>query len=94
MSSKLIEDELNQLHGKSVEVVKPYFGNQSSAFIGILTSGINDMCSVWFHFVSPGEAMMFTAEDVTRIDVRGNMKSVIRLKGPSDYMVDYKYNNT
>lgn len=79
--SELIEHELNQLNGKLVVMVRQGFGTQSDSWNGIIETQTNAYPLQFQVKAVSGYTILFTAEDVKKIEV-----SIIRLKGPSDYV--------
>ena len=79
MDTERIEHELSLLNGRSVTIVRPFFGLQSDAFLGFIFTDGNSY-PLHFQFKSMGCVILFTAEDVTSVEM-----GVIRLKGPTDY---------
>lgn len=94
--SERIEHELSKLHLGVVDVVRPGFGTQSDSYVGYLTvvSG-KDAYPLRFQVQCAGCSLLFTADDVVRIDPpvdpkdERNQQPIIRLKGPSDYVAQY-----
>ena len=82
--SELLEHNLHLLSGKQVIVVRPGFGTQSDSFDGIINSQTENW-PIKFYFVSTGIQILFQVEDVLKIEPHTE-PSVIRLKGPMDYL--------
>jgi hypothetical protein len=88
--SELIEHKLNQLNHQPVDVVRPGYGTQSESFVGYLTV-FGDHYPLQFQVQHSGGALLFTVDDVVRIDPpknptdERNQQPIIRLKGPQDY---------
>jgi hypothetical protein len=92
--SEVIEHELNQLNGQAVVVVRPGFGTQSDSWTGVLETQGNAY-PLQFCFRSAGQSIVFTAEDVTKVEqtasgrvLAGTTIAVVRLKGPQQYMTE------
>jgi hypothetical protein len=86
-----IEAELASLNGKMVAVVRPGYGTQSDSWNGQLQT-IKSLNPLHFHFISVGQTMLFTADDVSKLDpsIDERMEKIIRLKGPHDYAETYR----
>lgn len=90
--SEQIEHQLNQLNGKFVNVVRPFFGKQSDSWAGMIQTVNNDKYPLLFQFVSSAAdmAIIFITDDVVKIDYPSHTEvsvPVIRLKGPQDYCI-------
>jgi hypothetical protein len=85
------EHELTLLHDKIVVVVRPGYGTQSDSWGGQLTV-LNGDYPPKFHFSATGMAILFTVEDVAKLEppVDNRTEKIIRLKGPHDYSEAYK----
>lgn len=83
--SEILEHELNELHGDGVCVVRPGFGTQSDSWTGLLNT-IHGVYPLKFQFTVQNFAMLFTVEDVVKIEYRNLLLPIIRLKGPKDYV--------
>lgn len=87
--SERLEHELVLLNHGVVDVVRPGFGTQSDCFSGYLT--VQDAkYPPQFHVQCAGQSLLFTVEDVVRIDPppttdERNQQPIIRLKGPNGY---------
>jgi len=88
--SEVIEHELHQLNGKAVDVVRPGYGTQSDAWMGIIfTDGVS--YPLRFQFKHVGGSILFQSDDVIKVEHRNTperstvTKVVIRLKGPEQY---------
>ena len=94
--SERIEHQLNQiagaksLTGNVADVVRPGYGTQSDSWVGYLNTVGNEY-PLRFQFQYAGGCILFTADDVVRIDPpkdptdERNQQPIIRLKGPQDY---------
>jgi len=89
MNIEILEHELAQLHDKTVIIVRPGYGDQSDSWQGILTSLV-DFYPIKFHLESIGHSMIFTTNDVFRLDppTTSDTQKIIRLKGPLNYAED------
>lgn len=95
--SERIEHQLNQicqakaLTGNVADVVRQGFGTQSDSWVGYLSVVDDGFYPLKFQFQYAGGAILFTADDVIRIDPpknpndERNNQPIIRLKGPQDY---------
>jgi hypothetical protein len=85
--SEVIEHELYQLDKTTVHVVRPSFGTQSDAWVGLLTvSGTSYPLTFLFKHI--GGAILFKAEDVEKVDPPNLSEMdyyIVRLKGPQQY---------
>jgi hypothetical protein len=92
MNPELLEHELAQLNDKRVVVVRPGYGTQSDSWGGSLY--VLDGYPVRFHFAGTGMAIMFSVDDVVKLDEPTDdtreVKKIIRLKGPHDYAETYQ----
>ena len=90
MSTEYVEAELVSLNSKIVVVVRPSYGQQSDSWNGMLQVVKTE--PIRFHFISVGQTMLFTAEDVMKLDppVDEKTEKIIRLKGPYDYAQTYQ----
>jgi hypothetical protein len=91
-----LEHELTLLHNKIVVVVRPGYGTQSDSWGGMLTV-LNGDYPPKFHFAGVGMAILFSVEDVRKLDDPTNetreVSKIIRLKGPHDYEEAYQATN-
>lgn len=82
MNIEQLEHLLAQYRGKEVIIVRPDFGTISFSFTGTL-----DMCAnedgVRFHVVGP-VAIMFSANDVAKLEDSNTGAKVIRFKPPHE----------
>lgn len=82
MDSEHLEHELSLLEGKDVSIVRP-FGEQSDSYPGSLAVHKGEY-PVAFEFQSPLIAIRFKVSDVIKVN-----RTVIYLKGPTDYREHY-----
>ena len=92
-NSEQMESELVSLNGKIVVVVRPFYGSQSDSFVGQLS--VLDGYPIRFHFSQTGKAILFTIDDVVKLDksIDNQTERIIRLKGPHDYAESYQRSN-
>lgn len=89
-NNEQMESELVSLNNKIVVIVRPGFGSQSDSFVGELI--ILNGYPIRFHFRQEGKAILFTIEDVIKLEdpLDNQTKKTIRLKGPYDYREAYQ----
>ncbi len=89
-NNEQMESELVSLNNEIVVVVRPFYGSQSDSFVGQLS--VLDGYPIRFHFAKEGMAILFTVDDVVKLDPPINCQSekIIRLKGPYDYREAYQ----
>ena len=85
-----MESELVSLNNEIVVVVRPFYGSQSDSFVGHLS--VLDGYPIRFHFRQEGKAILFTVEDVVKLEdpLDNQTKKTVRLKGPHDYREFYQ----
>jgi hypothetical protein len=88
MNVEQTEHELVLLHSEVVVLVRPGYGTQSDSWVGVLTV-INSDYPPKFQLSIPHTAILFMADDVSKIDLplAGRTEKIIRLKGPQDYLL-------
>lgn len=82
------------MNNKLVILVRPGFGEQSDSFVGIINAINNNEYPIKFHFAIHNHAILFTADDVIKLEepvesIGENVEKIIRLKGPHDYTKTY-----
>lgn len=89
MHDEHLEHELALLKEKSVILVSPQFGNVSISYSGTIHV-VNDHPMLFHILMHDGSvAIIFTVEDVLKLEKDSLPHSVIRLRGPHDYREDY-----
>lgn len=86
--SELLEHELCLLHGKTVMLVRPFFGTQSDSWVGeIFADSEHYPVTFQVKSASQSKSTIFTVADVSKIEIPkdDSVKIIIRLKGPLDY---------
>ena len=88
-----MEYELSQLNGKKVVIIRPGYGTQSDSWGGSLVV-LGDEYPPQFHFAGIGMAILFSVDDVHKLDEPAKelkeVSKIIRLKGPHDYEATYQ----
>jgi hypothetical protein len=91
-----MEYELSQLNGKRVVIIRPGYGTQSDSWGGSLVV-LGEEYPPRFHFSGVGMAILFSVEDVRKLEEPANelkeVNKIIRLKGPHDYEEAYQTTN-
>jgi hypothetical protein len=85
MNGMSMEEMLCLNNEAEIIVVRPFFGNQSDSYSGVLSVHA-DESSIIYQFILPGRATIFTIDDVKKVEQSpSTQKYMVYLKGPEDY---------